>query len=814
LERVYGSPIGADTLFFQHTYLSIIAKTMAMHVIGLPMPLPEALLEGRPFREAGISGAVEADFFDWLLSAKQGADLVGRIALQAGRFKLRDVQTDVLKGLYESLIDPEQRHDLGEYYTPDWLASRMCQHATTRPLERRVLDPACGSGTFLFHAVRRFLAAADQAGLTNQETLEQVASRVLGVDVHPLAVQIARVTFLLALGQERLRERPPHLAVPVYLGDSLQWNTRGFLAEREVLIEVPDCDDLLEFPFEVARDPGLFDAVIGQMLEMSQSGAPAEGLGHWLEREHSLGGSAVEKLARTYETLRDLHRGGRDHIWGFVARNLARPVWLSQEEQRADVVIGNPPWLSYRYMGHRMQERFREECQHRGLWAGGRVATHQDLSGYFFATCVEHYLKPGGLIAFVMPYAAMSRQQFAGFRTGLYTTRQGKRIQHVFATVQFTEGWALSDDVQPLFPVPSCVLFARSGQGTEGRVLPDRVLAAAGLLPRRDASKEEAEAKLEWREVPWPSGADESLPWSQYRDEFRQGATVVPRALFVVEHAPASSLGVNPASPVVQSHRTSQEKAPWKDLPVPDAHKQGIPLLRSNVEAQFIRPLYLGESIAPFRLLEPVLAIIPWDDATGGLMNSSTAQRHGYVYLADWLKKAELLWGQHQRGTMDLNQQIDYWSKLSAQFPTPGLRMIFAASGTLPAIAMLRDAGAVIEHALYWTAPATEEEGRYLEAILNSETARERAEHLQARGQWGARHFDKVMLSLPIPKYDPAEPLHQELAQAARRAEEVAASVPLESRIHFVAARRHIRETLREDGVAQQMDEMVSNLLS
>ena len=126
---------------------------------------------------------------------------------------------------------------------------------------------------------------------------------------------------------------------------------------------------------------------------------------------------------------------------------------------------------------------------------------------------------------------------------------------------------------------------------------------------------------------------------------------------------------------------------------------------------------------------------------------------------------------------------------------------------------MLRDARAIVEHALYWTAPEIEEEGQYLEAVLNSETARERAEHLQARGQWGARHFDKVMLSLPIPKYDPAESLHRELAQAARRAEEVAASVNLESNMHFVAARRRIREALREDGIAQEMDAMVAQLL-
>jgi hypothetical protein len=61
----------------------------------------------------------------------------------------------VLKTLYESLIDPRQRHDLGEYYTPGWLAERMCVRAIPDSLCQRVLDPACGSGTFPFHAVRR-----------------------------------------------------------------------------------------------------------------------------------------------------------------------------------------------------------------------------------------------------------------------------------------------------------------------------------------------------------------------------------------------------------------------------------------------------------------------------------------------------------------------------------------------------------------------------------------------------------------------------------------------------------------------------------
>ena len=165
LELVYGAPVDRDDIFFQHTYLSVVAKTIAMHVLGLQTPQPADLLSGRPFEQAGVTGVVESDFFDWILAASKGADLVHRIARHVGRFRLTEVRADVLKGLYESLIDPEDRHDLGEYYTPDWLAARMCQEAIERPLEQRVLDPACGSGAFLFHTLQRLLAAAETEGL-------------------------------------------------------------------------------------------------------------------------------------------------------------------------------------------------------------------------------------------------------------------------------------------------------------------------------------------------------------------------------------------------------------------------------------------------------------------------------------------------------------------------------------------------------------------------------------------------------------------------------------------------------------------------
>ena len=117
------------------------------------------------------------------------------------------------------------------------------------------------------------------------------------------------------------------------------------------------------------------------------------------------------------------------------------------------------------------------------------------------------------------------------------------------------------------------------------------------------------------------------------------------------------------------------------------------------------------------------------------------------------------------------------------------------------------------DSSLYWAKVSNPLEGAYLLSILNSETARQRAAHLQSRGQWGARHFHKVILSLPIPSFDASNKLHTQLAKAAAHAEKVAAGVQLREGMHFVKARQTIREALREDGIAQKIDDLVAELL-
>jgi hypothetical protein len=348
LREAYGAPVGDDSLFLQHTYLTIIAKTLAARVLDLPTDDANAILSGQALAQAGIYGAVEGDFFDWVLLDPLGRDLVVRIARQVSRFRLNDVRADVLKGLYEGLIDPAQRRDLGEYYTPDWLAAKMVAEVLHDPLEATVLDPACGSGTFLFHAVRRLLAAAREAGWSDARTVRTAAARVRGLDVHPVAVIIARVTWLLALG-DAVQEREGSLHVPVYLGDAMQWDLSQIGGLREVMLPVPG-EGPLHVPAGIAEHQAKFDPALRELTEGLDTDASPEQVERALMRIPGIEGQDATVLAQTYRRLQALKQAGRNGIWPFVLRNLIRPVWLSRPDQRADVVIGNPPWVAYRHL--------------------------------------------------------------------------------------------------------------------------------------------------------------------------------------------------------------------------------------------------------------------------------------------------------------------------------------------------------------------------------------------------------------------------------------------------------------------------------
>ena len=796
LRQVYGDDVGSDALFLQHTYLTILVKAIAARVLNLPVDDVPAVLSGRLLADEGIIGAVEADFFDWLLLADGGEDLVRMLAAETVRFRLRDVQIDVLKSLYESLIDPDERHDLGEYYTPDWLAARVVRAAVQAPLEQRVLDPSCGSGTFLFQALRHLIATGQAEGRQPSEIVEIAASKVLGLDVHPVAVTLARVTWLLALG-ELLQDRPPSLSVPVFMGDAMQWNLRPLGQSAEVLVEVPGGPPL-RIPAGVASDQQLFEVALDELNRGLQALSEPETVRAAIARAGADEGDAV-LLGETFAQLKELYVSGRNGIWTFVLRNLLRPVWLSHPANRADILIGNPPWIVYRHLSAEMKDRLRNALYSYGLWVGGSLATHQDMCALFWARGAERYLRDGGRIAMVLPYALTNAPIFAAIRDG--------SLQRVKIAVK--GGWGL-ERVWPIFGAQSgssttstCVMF---GERDSEAALPAEIDRWVGVLPRRDATEAEANAALAHSRTTWPRPRT-LLAASPYRQRFRQGAVFNPRRFFLVQPVPGSRIGSRRAAPRVRGLAGNLDNRPWTSVEPPEG----------PVESDFVRGIAVGSSIAPYKLLDIPQGIVPYEN--GDVLDSRRAGDRGFRGLSGWLHDAEEKWNQHSNKNSDgepnvtLTQSLDHLQKLSKQFPIASVRILYPASGTRLCACWIEDENALIDKNAYWCAANSVDEAAYVAAIINSETVLDRVRDLQPVGQRDPRHFDNLVWTLPIPEFDPEDEIHIELSEAAQHAAVVADAVALPDDAYFTTKRGLIRAALEEDGVAETIERLVDALL-
>jgi hypothetical protein len=334
--------------------------------------------------------------------------------------------------------------------------------------------------------------------------------------------------------------------------------------------------------------------------------------------------------------------------------------------------------------------------------------------------------------------------------------------------------------------------------------MPDKVRAYSGTLPYRDAPEDVADKHLAVEENAPKPAEGKFAGGSAYRAAFRQGATLVPRMLCLVERMSTGRLGSDASAPFVVSRRSTQEKKPWKDL-------KGV---EHRVESEFLHPVLLGESILPYRVFRPFEGVVPVTKK-GEILDAKMAANRGYSGLNGWMAAAEKIWNvKAESGDMTLTERWNYHNELGAQFPRAKLRVVYAKAGALPAACIVSDKDtAIIDHKLYWSKLETEEEARYLQAILNSETARSRVAVYQSRGQWGARDFDKVMFNLPIPRFDENNKLHRDLAEAAQEAEKIAAEVALPENVKFQQARRLVRDALTEAGISRKIDTLVAHLL-
>lgn len=831
-----------ELLFLRHTYLACIARLVIWGALsfgkgdGDLSKVAKEVLSGRYFQSKRLANLVEDDFFHWVRISKVEENLAGtwqRILSHLTDYDLSRVKEDVLKGVYEQLIDPKDRHDLGEYYTPDWLCERIITELLPKTGYRSVLDPACGSGSFLRASISHFLNH-NRSG-TDNERLREILRNVQGIDIHPVAVTIARATYVLALGKLVNSARKP-IQIPVYLADSLflprevEQNLIQQLSGVEISYGARPHRKQFVVPDMLVRSPELFDEVIAACTGMAEDHAKSGRETRSSMAKHLLQAApelakilqyelAVDALWEFVQGLADLIRNRRNSIWSFIIRNGYRPAMLKGQ---FDFIVGNPPWLSYRFIS---DTEYQDEVKKRAVELyriapkSQKLFTQMELATVFLAHSVATFCNAHGRLGFVMPRAILNADQHQNLIERKYS---------LDAKLKLTGYWDLFD-VRPLFNVPSCVLFAKRYPGSSSPSEKLAVLEWRGQLPARDVRWEIAEPHLEsdqktgrviylGKRAALSTGPGASKPSkpSKYQNAFKQGATIVPRSFYFVDIADLSTV-VDPARDYWA--KTDPEQAKQAKKPYDDVNMSGL------VEGRFIYTTSIARYLVPFALLKTVPVVLPLYRNRGGLsvVSAERLMKDGYRNFGKWMEKAEILWDTKRKekaARQSLYQRLDYQKELTRQNLDDRYLVLYNHSGmNVAAAAFNRESQAipfVVDVKLYWAVCATLEEADYLTAILNSETVNVAIKPFQSMGLLGERDIHKKLLELPIPLFSPKDSDHRTLAElgedARRKAQNAVNSPHFPAQSSIARQRGFVRDSLRDE--MNEINKCVQILLS
>ena len=144
----------------------------------------------------------EPTVFDWFGKGNTKLhDILERILFRLNAFNFREINRDVLGSIYQYFRPRVERRRLGEYYTPDEVVDFILAQTGVADdhniMQKRILDPACGSFTFGVRAIEHLLRAG--AALSPENKIELVRRCLRGQDINPFSTFLSHLTILFSL---------------------------------------------------------------------------------------------------------------------------------------------------------------------------------------------------------------------------------------------------------------------------------------------------------------------------------------------------------------------------------------------------------------------------------------------------------------------------------------------------------------------------------------------------------------------------------------------------------------------------------------
>lgn len=200
----------------------------------------------------------EETVFDWYgYGNGQLNDILERILFRLNAFSFKSVSRDVLGSIYQYFRPKTERKRLGEYYTAeeavDYILAQTGIASDSALMNKRILDPSCGSFTFGVRALLPLLQSTEHLSAENR--IELVRRCLVGYDINPFSVFLAHLSLLFAsldLYLEAKRNKPSFVLPSFNIHNR---NSLTFGSQMEELHRIGETSD------EPAEEPA--DYVVG-----------------------------------------------------------------------------------------------------------------------------------------------------------------------------------------------------------------------------------------------------------------------------------------------------------------------------------------------------------------------------------------------------------------------------------------------------------------------------------------------------------------------------------------------------------------------
>lgn len=388
------------------------------------------LENGLDYQNEGYLNLLEGDFFSWYVFDFQWNDGIAKAIKKVIKvldsysyiiFKDEYEPIDIFKDLYMEVMPNAVRHSLGEYFTPSWLADRVVTESIMEVNKEnwRAIDPTCGSGVFLMTMIKKIISQYKISELgkeSKNKLIKEITGRVFGIDMNPISVLTARISYFLSLMP--LITEETSMEIPVYLGNSAIIGEKIYLEGVECYSVVTgSTNGFIKTVLPVSLvDNGNFLTKMNHLNKYLKAVDKSNWVEKFLDniRSKDKNELVIEEINKLADNLYELQEKNLNNTWLRIITNQL----LISSIKDIDIIVGNPPWVKWEHLPQTYANTIKEQCVDRHLFSGQTYmgAISLNICALISNVTAGKWLTKDGVLAFLMPKTLLTQDSYAGFR--------------------------------------------------------------------------------------------------------------------------------------------------------------------------------------------------------------------------------------------------------------------------------------------------------------------------------------------------------------------------------------------------------------